>query len=142
MFASGYTRCPYELDVDKMHEAGKYLLGENDFTSFRASKCQALSPMRNVHHLNVRRVGQLVLVDIQANAFLHHMVRNIVGVLMDIGSGVHPPIHTANILALRDRTAAGVTAPPNGLYLVNVVYPDHPQIPVGPGLPHLFQTLA
>lgn len=142
LFASGYTRCPYNLDVAKMQEAGQHLLGENDFTSFRASKCQALSPMRNVHHLNVRQEGHLVVVDIQANAFLHHMVRNIVGVLMDVGSGVQAPDHTKEVLALRDRNAASVTAAPNGLYLVDVIYPNHPQIPVGPGLPHLFHSFA
>jgi tRNA pseudouridine38-40 synthase len=142
LFASGYTRTPMNLDVQRMHAAGQALLGENDFTSFRASKCQANSPMRNVHHLEVRAIGEVIVVDIQANAFLHHMVRNIVGVLMDIGSGRYPIEWMAELLAKRDRTAGSVTAPPMGLYLVDVVYPDYEQVPRGPALPHLFQSLA
>lgn len=142
LFASGYTRTPLRLDANRMHEAGQALLGENDFTSFRASKCQANTPMRNVHHLRVRAEGDVIVVDIQANAFLHHMVRNIVGVLMDIGSGRYPVEWMAELLARKDRTAGSVTAAPMGLYLVDVVYPDYGQIPKGPALPHLFQSLA
>lgn len=70
-----------------MHQAGQYLLGENDFTSFRAVHCQSRSPWRNVMHLNVSRMGQYVIVDIKANAFVHHMVRNIVGSLIKVGTG-------------------------------------------------------
>jgi tRNA pseudouridine38-40 synthase len=84
----------------------------------------------------------VIVVDIQANAFLHHMVRNIVGVLMDIGSGRYPVEWMAELLARKDRTAGSVTAAPMGLYLVDVVYPDYGQIPQGPALPHLFQSLA
>ena len=91
LFSGNYTRDPRVLEAEKMHEAGQYLLGENDFSSFRASKCQALTPMRNIHHVNVKQSGDFILVDIQANAFLHHMVRNIVGVLMDIGAGTKSP---------------------------------------------------
>lgn len=142
LFSQGYTRCPYELDADKMHEAGQHLLGENDFTSFRASKCQALSPMRNVHHLRVERKGALVVVDIQANAFLHHMVRNIVGVLMEVGGGSHTTDWVAEVLARKDRSAASITAAPNGLYLVDVLYPSYAQIHAGPDLPHLLQAIS
>lgn len=141
LFSSGYTRDPRKLDASLMHDAGQHLLGEHDFTSYRASKCQALSPMRNVQHLKVKQVGELVVVDIQANAFLHHMVRNIVGVLLDVGSGVFEAKWAGELLAKRDRTAGSVTAPPEGLYLVDVLYPDHPEIPSGPALPHFLQHL-
>ncbi len=141
LFSAAFTRDPRALEVADMHAAGQQLLGENDFTSLRASKCQALTPMRNVHHLNVTQVGELIVVDIQANAFLHHMVRNIVGVLLDIGAGQKPIEWAGELLAKRDRTAGGVTAPPHGLYLVDVIYPNYPEIPVGPALPHLFKHL-
>ncbi len=141
LFASAYTRDPRVLNPDDMHEAGQQLLGENDFTSYRATKCQALTPMRNVHHLNVKQVGELIVVDIQANAFLHHMVRNIVGVLLDIGAGQKPISWAGELLAKRDRTQGSVTAPPEGLYLVDVVYPKHAQIPQDPAMPHLLQHL-
>ena len=142
LFSDNYSREPRSLDEHKMQEAGQYLLGENDFSSYRASKCQALSPMRNVHHVEVRRIGDLLIVDIQANAFLHHMVRNIVGVLMDIGAGEQNPAWAGELLALKDRTQGSVTAPPNGLHLVDVIYPDYPQIPVGPDMPHFLQMLV
>jgi tRNA pseudouridine38-40 synthase len=141
LFFENYTREPRALDEQKMHEAGQFLLGENDFSSYRASKCQALSPMRNIHHVNVRRSGDILVVDVQANAFLHHMVRNIVGVLMDIGAGDKEPSWAGELLALRDRTEGSVTAAPNGLHLVDVIYPDHPQIPVGPAVPHFLRGL-
>jgi tRNA pseudouridine38-40 synthase len=141
LFAGMYTRERRPLDVDCMQDAGQYLLGENDFSSFRASHCQSRTPMRNVHHLNVSTRGGLILIDIQANAFLHHMVRNIAGVLMDIGAGQKPVPWMQQLLALRDRTRASATAAPDGLYLVDVVYPGHSQIPKGPVLPHFMSLL-
>ena len=83
---SGVSHYHNPLDAGKMHQAGQFLLGENDFTSFRAVHCQSLSPWRNVMHLNVSRMGQYVIVDIKANAFVHHMVRNIVGKLNKSGN--------------------------------------------------------
>ena len=136
-----YTREHRNLDVEKMHRSGQFLLGENDFTSFRAAHCQANTPMRNVHHLNVERRGDFILVDIQANAFLHHMVRNIVGVLMDIGAGIKPEEWMAALLKIKDRSRGSVTAQPHGLYLVDVVYPNYPTIPQGCALPHFFSLL-
>jgi tRNA pseudouridine38-40 synthase len=136
-----YTRDPRRLDAEAMHEAGQALLGENDFTSFRASSCQSRTAMRNVHHIKVTRRGELIVIDIEANAFLHHMVRNIAGVLLDIGAGVYPIGWTAELLALSDRTKGSVTAPPHGLYLVDVIYPDEPQIPIGAALPHFMEGL-
>ena len=137
LFPSLYTRELRTLDPNRMHEAAQYLLGENDFSSFRAANCQSRYPTRNIHHLNVARHGELVVIDVQANAFLHHMVRNIAGVLMDIGASEQPVSWTRELIEARDRKQASVTAAPNGLYLVDVLYPDYPEIPEGPALPHL-----
>ena len=118
-----------------MQQAGQALLGENDFSSFRAAQCQSNTPWRNVHHLNVSRQGQYIIVDIQANAFVHHMVRNIVGSLTEVGCGNQPVEWLAWLLAQKDRTLAAPTAKPEGLYLVKVLYPDRfalPQMPLGP----------
>ncbi|MGI9321958.1 MAG: tRNA pseudouridine(38-40) synthase TruA [Pseudomonadales bacterium] len=125
-----------QLNEQAMHQAAQSLLGEQDFTSFRAANCQSQSPMRNVHKVEVRRQGHLVLIDIEANAFLHHMVRNIAGALLEVGANQHPPTWIAQLLQAKDRTAAAKTAPPDGLYLINVTYPTNP-LPPGPDLPHL-----
>lgn len=117
------------LDVNLMREGAACLVGEYDFTSFRASQCQARSPVRKVHHLHIVRRGDLIVLEVQANAFLHHMVRNIVGVLMAVGAGDVAPSWVAEVLAARDRSAGGVTARPFGLYLVSVDYPDHFNLP-------------
>ena len=137
-----YTREHRPLDADRMHSAGQHLVGENDFSSFRAANCQSHTPMRNVQHINVSRKGELILIDIQANAFLHHMVRNITGVLLDIGAGEKPVDWTKELLALKDRKKASITAAAEGLYLVDVIYPDFPQIPEGPELPHILSLLT
>ncbi|MGR2462764.1 tRNA pseudouridine(38-40) synthase TruA, partial [Salmonella enterica] len=100
------------------------LLGENDFTSFRAVQCQSRTPWRNVMHINVTRHGPYVVVDIKANAFVHHMVRNIVGSLMEVGAHNQPESWIAELLAAKDRTLAAATAKAEGLYLVAVDYPD------------------
>lgn len=136
------TRERRPLDEGRMCSAGQVLVGEHDFTSFRSSECQSPTPYRNVHRLDVFRRGDLVVIDITANAFLHHMVRNIAGVLIDIGAGVAAPQWAAQVLAARDRRRAGVTAPPNGLYLVDVSYPEQCGIPRGPDLPHLYSAVA
>ena len=112
------------LDADLMHAEAQCLLGEQDFTSFRGAGCQSNTPMRNVHFVTVKRCSDWVVVDIQANAFLLHMVRNIVGTLLAVGSGKQPPGWTAEVFALKDRRMAAMTAPPHGLYLVDVEYPD------------------
>ena len=126
----------WPLDAERMHEAGQYLLGENDFSSYRAAHCQSNTPFRNVHHLNVYRRGSLVVIDIKANAFLYHMVRNIAGVLLAIGEGKQPPQWADEVLAQRNRCAGGVTAPPYGLYLVGIDYPQAFAIPMSePELP-------
>lgn len=112
------------LNAEVMHEAGQFLLGEHDFTSFRAKGCQASSPIRTVTSFSVQRQGDFIYIDITANAFLHHMVRNIVGTLLPIGAGVHCVTSLRDLLAIKSRALAGITAPAAGLYLVNVVYPD------------------
>lgn len=141
LFPDMYTRDPRHIDPARMHDAGQYLLGEHDFSSFRAANCQSKTPVRNIHHLNVSRRGEVVVIDVQANAFLHHMVRNLAGVLMDIGAGEKPISWLGDLLALRDRTRAGITAAAHGLYLVDVSYPDYPEIPTGPVLPHILSLL-
>jgi len=117
------------LCVDCMQAAADYLIGEHDFSAFRASACQAASPIRTIRYLQVTRHGEYISVDIIANAFLHHMVRNIVGVLMAVGTGKQEPIWAKQVLATRDRTQGAATAPAGGLYLVSVRYPEHFRIP-------------
>lgn len=129
------THVPFELNVSAMHEAAQALLGEQDFTSFRAAGCQSKTPFRNVSRVSVFRQGAFVVVDIQANAFLQHMVRNIVGALLEIGQGLRPVDWIGELLAARNRSAAGVTAPPDGLYLVAVGYPDKFRLPLRLNLP-------
>lgn len=131
----GVSHYYHPLDAEKMHEAAQYLLGEHDFSAFRATQCQSKSPYRNIHHVNVIRKGNYVIVDIQANAFVYHMVRNIVGSLLEIGYGNQPEIWLNELLISKDRTIAAATAKPEGLYLVDVQYPDVfnlPKISLGP----------
>ena len=125
----GVSHYHCDLDHEKMHEAGQFLLGENDFSSFRAAKCQSHTPWRNIHHLNVSRMGNYIIVDIQANAFVHHMVRNIVGSLMEVGKGAQPVEWIKWLLEQKDRKLAAPTAKAEGLYLVDVHYPEHFGIP-------------
>ena len=131
----GITHIHRPLNEHLMHEAAQALLGEQDFSAFRAALCQSKTPFRNVTNVTVSRHGAFVVVDISANAFLHHMVRNIVGSLVEIGSGHQPVDWIATLLAGRDRTLSAATAKPNGLYLVKVDYPDAfglPEQPLGP----------
>ena len=118
------------LDAARMAQAATCLLGEHDFNAYRASECQAKSPIRTVHELNVFRQDDLVIIDIRANAFLHHMVRNIAGVLMAIGAGEQPVNWSQQVLESRERALGGVTAPPYGLYLMHVDYGPEFDIPV------------
>lgn len=131
------------LDVELMREGAAFLVGRHDFTSFRATQCQAKSPVREINYMHVVRRGDLIIVEVQANAFLHHMVRNMVGVLMAVGAGDKPPIWVAEVLAARDRSAGGVTAKPFGLYLVGVDYPADFGLPVqSPGPLFLTEPLG
>lgn len=135
ILTGGVTHVYSELDETRMYEASRCLLGEHDFSSFRAALCQSKSPFRNVTALEVERRGDYVVIDIQANAFVHHMVRNITGTLIEVGAGRQPIEWVENVLAAKDRTQAAATAKPNGLYLVEVTYPEHfgvPSTPPGP----------
>lgn len=118
------------LDVNAMHQAAQALLGEQDFSSFRASECQASHPRREVQMVKVTRRGDFVFIDIKANAFLHHMVRNIAGTLMQIGRGQAESSWVGALLALKDRTQATVTAAASGLYFVNAFYPSEFDLPI------------
>lgn len=121
------------LDAARMHVAGQAFVGEHDFSSLRAAACQAQSPVRRVHSLSVVRRGAHVVLDIHANAFLHHMVRNIAGVLLAVGDGRADPGWPRQVLAARDRRASGITAPAGGLYFVQVDYPETFGLPVTAG---------
>ena len=116
------------LDLAAMRDGAAALLGHHDFTSFRASSCQAKSPVRTLDRLDIRREGDCVVLEVSARSFLHHQVRNIVGTLKLVGEGAWPPGQVAVALAARDRAAAGPTAPSAGLMLVGVRYPEDPFI--------------
>ena len=113
-----------KLDNNSMISAASRLLGEHDFSAFRASSCQSYSPIRRLVSVEINRVGDLLHLEFTANAFLQHMVRNLVGVLAEIGSGKASPNWAEEVLNSRDRTKGGVTAPPQGLSLIGVTYPD------------------
>ena len=120
-----------------MQREAQCLVGNHDFSSYRAAACQASSPVREINHLSVRREGTLVLISVEANAFLMHMIRNIAGVLMAVGTASQAPGWAADVLEQRDRRAGGVTASPAGLYFIGVSYPGEfalPGIGAGPDL--------
>ena len=121
------------LDEKRMHEAAQSLLGEHDFSAFRAAGCQAHSAIRELRSINVARHDDWITVDVSANAFLMHMVRNITGTLAAIGQGEQPVDWTRQVLEARDRTLGGITAPPHGLTLVAVDYPQEFGIPAAAG---------
>ncbi len=128
------------LDVQRMNEAASSLLGEHDFSSFRAAGCQAKHPVRRLLRLDLTRRHDYVVLTIEANAFLQHMVRNIAGVLMEIGAGAREPAWAREVLEGRDRRLGGVTAAPGGLYFLAARYPQRfglpttpPEFPFSPG---------
>ena len=116
----GWTFRP--LDGSAMQQAAQHLLGEHDFTSFRASACQALSPIKHLQVLDISRRGAYWRFDFQANAFLHHMIRNLMGCLVQVGQGLQAPDWMRDVLAARDRDAAAPTFSPDGLYFLGPVY--------------------
>jgi len=121
------------LDVEAMQEAAQLLIGRHDFTTFRDSLCQARSPVKTLDALEVTRQGEEIIVEARARSFLHHQVRNMVGTLKLVGTGKWQIAAVAEALAARDRRAGGPTAPPQGLYLVRVVYPEEWALNKGSG---------
>ena len=123
------------LDLERMQQAARCLEGEHDFTSYRSVHCQAKSPLKTLHSLKLYPQGKVIVLEAHANAFLMHMVRNIAGVLMTVGAGKRPPEWAGEVLAARDRRVGAATAPPFGLYLVEIEYPEEfglPREPLGP----------
>lgn len=116
------TLCRYPLNVERMQKAASYLLGEHDFSSFRASGCQAKTPIRTIKKIEIKQEQQQITIEITANAFLHHMIRNIAGTLMAIGAGKRAPGWIDDLLKLKDRTQGDTMASANGLYLLKIEY--------------------
>jgi len=130
--ALGFSQLTWEcrsLDVTRMQAGARYLIGEHDFSAYRALACQAKSPVRTLRRLDVVRSGDRITLDLTANGFLHHMVRNIAGVLMAVGRGEREPEWVEEVLSARDRTQGGVTAHPNGLCFMGVEYPPQFALP-------------
>lgn len=119
---AGWFHMP--LDVEKMIEAAHCLLGEHDFSAFRAAECQARSPIKNLVQLDITRQGDMIVFDLTAGAFLHHMVRNIVGCLVYVGKGKHTPQWMKEVLESRNRSQAAPTFAPDGLYLRRISYDE------------------
>lgn len=117
------------LDLAAMHQASACLVGEHDFTSFRASACQALSPIKTLQRIDISRRGAYWRFEFEANAFLHHMIRNIMGCLVAVGQGKYPPDWLQDVLLERDRDAAAPTFSPNGLYFLGPRYAPHWGLP-------------
>ena len=142
LLAGRAVREPGKLNVEAMRKGARHLLGELDFSSFRAAGCQSKSPFREVSFLDVYEQRDFVVIDICANAFLQHMVRNIAGSLLEVGRGQREPDWIREVLLARDRTAAGVAAPPEGLYLVAVGYPQDCGVPARAIAPPLLDRLS
>ena len=120
------------LNTAAMQQACQYLLGEQDFSAFRGAGCQSLSPNRNITSAKIIQAGELIVFEVTANAFVLHMVRNIIGSLMEVGFGRRDPSWIGQLIKGRDRTKSAATASPKGLYLVNVAYPTDSAIPLMP----------
>ncbi|MGV7209218.1 tRNA pseudouridine(38-40) synthase TruA [Oxalobacteraceae bacterium A2-2] len=127
--------CFRTLDVELMRAAVPPLLGWHDFTSFRAAQCQAKSPVKLMHSIDIARRGDIIVFTIKASAFLHHMVRNLVGSLVFVGTGARPPEWLGQLLEARDRHEAAPTFMPDGLYLAKIDYDDKWQLPLEAGAP-------
>jgi tRNA pseudouridine38-40 synthase len=120
------------MDVSRMQAAAAFLIGRHDFSAYRAAGCQSKGPIRELRRLSVSSNGQWVWVDAEAESFLQHMVRNIVGVLLAVGAGEREPIWASEVLNSRDRLSGGVTAPPDGLYFTRAIYPKPFELPKVP----------
>ena len=128
--ASTISWCRAPLDADKMHDAAQALVGEHDFTSFRAGACQARHAVREIHQVSVQREADTVSLEVTANGFLYHMVRNIAGSLLRVGRGEEEVDWVKEILEKQDRSLAASTASPEGLYFVSARYPDRYELPL------------
>jgi tRNA pseudouridine38-40 synthase len=117
------------LDLAAMRAAAGCLVGEHDFSAFRSSECQAKTPVKSLQRIDIRRRGDYVIFELTASAFLHHMVRNVVGCLVYVGKGAQPPGWLKDVLDGRDRARAAPTFPPDGLYLTAVAYPERWNLP-------------
>lgn len=125
----GWTHRPLELE--RMREAAAVLLGQHDFSAFRSSECQAASPVRQLHQLDIVQEGDFFIFSFRANAFLHHMVRNLMGALVEVGKGKYEPGWMVELLSERDRRRAPATFAAAGLYLARVSYPTEFVLPSG-----------
>lgn len=121
------------LNIEKMSEAANFFIGEHDFSSFRASGCQAKTPYRRIISMELKKSGSCIFLEVVGNAFLHHMVRNFAGVLIEIGRSRRPVSWASEVLLAKDRRYAGVTAPACGLYLMSIQYPTHFDLPESEG---------
>jgi len=132
ILSQGVTWVRNPLNTAAMQQACQYLLGEQDFSAFRGAGCQSLSPNRNITSAKIIHAGELIVFEVTANAFVLHMVRNIIGSLMEVGFGRRDPGWIGQLIKGRDRTKSAATASPKGLYLVNVAYPTDSAIPLMP----------
>lgn len=123
------TQCKYPLNIKKMHNASKYLIGEHDFKAFKSKQCQSHSSKRKIIHLNILKYGNYIIIDIKANAFMYHMVRIIVGNLIEIGKEKKDVSWMLKLLKSKNNNLNMPTAPSNGLYLIAIDYPDYFNIP-------------
>lgn len=126
------------LDIAKMQAAANLLLGTHDYSSFRAKACQAHSPVRTIDSITIKQQDDCIAIDIEAPSFLHHMVRNLVGVLVPIGEGKQPVEWASAVLQARDRGQGGLTSPPQGLYFISVEYPAKFSLPTVSAFPVLW----
>lgn len=129
IFDKKVTFVDRKLDMFSMQKAANYLLGEQDFSAYRGAGCQSKSSFRNVEYIKIFKQGDLLITEIRANAFLLHMVRNIMGVLIEIGIGEKPAVWAKEVLDSKDRQQGGRTAPPHGLYFVQAHYPSQYGLP-------------
>ncbi|MFT5116219.1 MAG: tRNA pseudouridine38-40 synthase [Parasphingorhabdus sp.] len=126
------------LNIDAMRQAATHLIGKHNFNAYRAASCQSKTPVKEIYNLSIGNVDKWCWIDVEANGFLHHMVRNIVGVLMTIGAGDRSPDWSLEILRSEDRRRGGVTALPNGLYLTKIQYDDQYELPDTPSKPRFW----
>jgi tRNA pseudouridine38-40 synthase len=129
------------FNIDEMIEGSRYLVGEHNFNAFRGADCQAKTPFRRIDAITINSVGDFIIIEVKATAFLYHMVRNIVGVLTAVAAGEKPPSWVGAVLASEDRRFGGVTAPAAGLYLVEVEYEKSFALPICHKGPYIIEGL-